>query len=193
MDPFLEIKKVPAVRAVGWRGRLSVWNIDTAFSRLYDRALESRYMFREPALGIRHGGPGFPASFDADYEVLFPLPEDPYGSVPPSEIREIPGATVAAFLHRGPYEWISCTYEKVVDWLRENRYVEAGAPREVFFVAPEPHSGGTQDDMLTEIQIPILLRSPGEMPGEIPGGRAEGRTRDPEPEGESGLPGREAA
>jgi len=30
-----------------------------------------------------------------------------------------------------------------------------GEAREVFFVAPEPHSGGSQDDMLTEIQIPI--------------------------------------
>jgi effector-binding domain-containing protein len=43
----------------------------------------------------------------------------------------------------------------VLDWLRENRYEAAGNTREAFFVAPEPHSGGTQDDMLTEIQIPI--------------------------------------
>ena len=55
----------------------------------------------------------------------------------------------------GAYHWIPCTYEKVLDWLRENRYEIAGKPREVFFVAPEPHSGGTQDDMITEIQIPI--------------------------------------
>jgi effector-binding domain-containing protein len=62
---------------------------------------------------------------------------------------------VASFYHRGPYDWIPCTYEKVLEWLRENRYVVAGEPREVFFVAPEPHAGGTQDDMLTEIQVPV--------------------------------------
>ena len=49
--------------------------------------------------------------------------------------------------------------EKVLDWFRENRYEVAGAPREVFFVAPEPHGGGTQDDMLTEIQVPIRKAS----------------------------------
>jgi len=43
----------------------------------------------------------------------------------------------------------------VLDWLRENRYEATGEAREVFFVAPEPHSGGSQDDMLTEIQVPV--------------------------------------
>ncbi|MGZ8429598.1 MAG: hypothetical protein ACXW4G_09605, partial [Candidatus Deferrimicrobiaceae bacterium] len=62
-------------------------------------------------------------------------------------------------------------YEKVLDWLRENRYEVAGNPREVFFVAPDPHSGGTQDDMLTEIQIPIRLRAAGEDPGPSYGGQ----------------------
>jgi hypothetical protein len=59
----------------------------------------------------------------------------------------------------------------VLDWLRENRYEEAGETREVFFVAPEPHSGGTQDDMLTEIQVPIRLRSGNEDHGGNYGGR----------------------
>ncbi len=155
MTPFHEMRTVPAMRVIGWRGDVSLWGVDTAFSRLYDAALREKMVFREPAIGIRHGGLGPPDPFHSDYEVLFPLVDGFPDSGETLRAREIPGADVAVFVHRGPYEWIACTYEKVLDWLRENRYVEAGAPREVFFVAPEPHGGGSQDDMLTEIQVPI--------------------------------------
>ncbi len=37
-------------------GDVSMWGIDTAFSRLYDKALERKLLFRQPAVGIRHGG-----------------------------------------------------------------------------------------------------------------------------------------
>ncbi len=158
MTPFHEIKTVPAMKVVTWRGDVSLWGIDTAFSRLYDRAVEHKLLFRQPALGIRHDGIGIPEAFHADYEIMFPLAADPSGAVPGTDVRELPEQVVASFVHRGPYHWIGCTYEKVLDWLGENRYEVAGEPREVFFVAPEPHSGGTQDDMLTEIQVPIRER-----------------------------------
>jgi effector-binding domain-containing protein len=155
MTPFHGIKTVPGVKAIGMRGELSLWDVDTAFSRLYDKAMERRLMFRQPAIGVRRGKVRIPDAFRSEYHVLFPLNEDPGAEIPGAEIVELPAAQVASFVHRGPYEWIQCTYEMVVDWLRENRYEPAGEAREVFFVAPEPHSGGSQDDMLTEIQVPI--------------------------------------
>ena len=172
MTPFHEIKKVPAMKVVAWRGSVSLWGIDTAFSRLYDRAVERKLLFRQPAVGIRHEGVRVPDPFHADYEIMFPLTAAPADWEQGTDVKELPGQDVASFVHRGPYHWISCTYEKVLDWLRENRYEVAGEPREVFFVAPEPHSGGTQDDMLTEIQVPIHLRSAGQDPGPSYGGQA---------------------
>jgi effector-binding domain-containing protein len=158
MTPFQEIKSVPEMKAVGVRVDVSVWNVDTAFSRLYDRAMDLKLMFKQPALGIRHEGVGIPDPFHSDYDVLFPLTEDAEEAPPGMKLVTLPREEVASFSHRGPYDWISCTYEKVLDWLRENRYEVAGEPREIFLVAPDPHSGGTQDDMLTEIQVPIRLR-----------------------------------
>jgi effector-binding domain-containing protein len=169
--PFHEIKKVPAMKAIGCRVDVSMREVDTAFSRLYDKAMEHKLLFREPALGIRREGLALPDAFSAGYEVLFPLSGDPAGPVPGTEILSLPEQEVASFIHRGPYHWISCTYEKVLDWLRENRYEVAGEPREVFLVAPEPHSGGTQDDMLTEIQVPVRLRSHEETPSGSYGGQ----------------------
>lgn len=162
MTPFQEIKKVPAMKAVGVRFDASVWNVDTAFSRLYDRAMKDKLMFKQPGLGIRHEGIGVPDPFHSDYEVLFPLTEDAGEPIPGMNVVALPEQEVASFAHRGPYDWIMCTYEKVLDWLRENRYEVAGETREVFLVAPEPHAGGTQDDMLTEIQVPVRRRSAGE-------------------------------
>jgi effector-binding domain-containing protein len=153
--PFHEIKTVPAMKAIACRVDVSLWDVDTAFSRLYDKAMEHKLLFREPAVGIRREGLRMPDAFHADYEVLFPLAGEPPEQVPGTEILDLPEQEVASFVHRGPYDWISCTYEKVLEWLGENRYVVAGEPREVFFVAPDPHAGGTQDDMLTEIQVPI--------------------------------------
>jgi len=155
MTPFHEIKKVPRIKAIGMRGDISLWEVDTAITRLYEKAMEGRLMFRQPALGVRHGEVRIPDAFRSEYHVLFPLNRDPEGEVPGTEVVELPEVEVASFMHRGPYEWIQCTYEKVLDWLRENRYEVAGEAREVFFVAPEPHSGGSQDDMVTEIQVPI--------------------------------------
>ena len=155
MSPFHAIKQVPRIRAIGMRGTMSLWDVDTAFTKLYEKAMQGRMMFREPAVGLRRGGVRIPDTFQSDYQVLFPLNREPERLDPETELVEIPEAEVATFVHRGPYEWIQCTYEKVLDWFRENPYVVAGEPREVFLVAPEPHSGGSQDDMLTEIQVPV--------------------------------------
>jgi len=162
MTPFHELKQTPPRRAIGVRGTFSLWEVDTVLARLYDLAVAHRLVFRQPAIGIRHGAPGVPDPFASDYEVLFPLPGEAQAIAPPgTALREIPGGTVASFFHRGPYEWIPCTYEKVLDWLRENGYEVAGEVREIFFVAPDPHSGGTQDDMLTEIEVPVRARVAG--------------------------------
>lgn len=172
MTPFHGIKRVLPLRAIGVRARMSVWDVDTAFSRLYDLALEHKLMFQQPALGLRHGSLGVPGLFDADYEVLFPLVEEPRAPVPGTHVRTIPGGEVACFVHRGPYEWIPCIYEKVLDWFGRNRYEVAGEAREVFLVAPDPHAGGTQDDMITEIQVPVRRAA-----GEAERGTARGILR----------------
>jgi hypothetical protein len=104
MTPFHEIKKVPAMKVAAWRGDVSMWGIDTAFSRLYDRAMEQKLLFRQPAVGIRHGGVRVPEPFHADYEIMFPLTADPGREVPGIDVKDLPGQEVASFVHRGPYQ-----------------------------------------------------------------------------------------
>jgi effector-binding domain-containing protein len=109
MNPFHEIKKVPAMKVLAWRGTVSLWGIDTAFSRLYEKAVERKILFRQPAVGIRHGGVLVPGPFHADYEVMFPLAADLPAEIPGADVKELPEQQVASFVHRGPYHWIPCT------------------------------------------------------------------------------------
>ncbi|MEK6696989.1 MAG: hypothetical protein AABY98_07520, partial [Candidatus Deferrimicrobiota bacterium] len=92
MTPFHEIKIVPPVKAIGMRGDLSLWDVDTAFGRLYDKAMEGRLMFRQPAIGVRHGEVRIPDAFRSEYHVLFPLNEKPGVEIPGAEIVDLPGA-----------------------------------------------------------------------------------------------------
>jgi len=89
MTPFHEIKIVPPVQAIGMRGDMSLWDVDTAFGRLYDKAMEGRLMFRQPALGVRHGEVRIPDAFRSEYHVLFPLNQDPGVEIPGAEIVDL--------------------------------------------------------------------------------------------------------
>lgn len=160
MSPFQEIKSVLRVRAIGMRGDVSLWNINTIFFRLYEESMRGKLLFRQPSLGLRGGEVRVPDAFHSEYTAMFPLTEDPPALPPGTEIVELPETMVASFFHRGDYEEIGGTYEKVLDWLRENPFRASGDVRELFLVAREPYGGGSQDDMLTEIQVPIKARRP---------------------------------
>ena len=121
--------------------------------------MRRKILFREPALGIRKGELRVPDAFHSDY--IGPVPAGGGSAGAAAGIgdrRDLRRSRVASFFHRGDYEGIQRTYEKVLDWLRENPYEAAGDVRELFLVAPEPHGAGSQDDNLTEIQVPIIER-----------------------------------
>ncbi len=160
MTPLRGSRKFAAMRAIGWRADASPWGVDTAFSRPCGVVPKRMAPIDEPARGMRPGTFPLPDPFRSDHEILIPLIEGFADAGEAAGACERPGgADVAVFVHRGPYARISGTYEKVLDWLRENRYEVAGAPREFFVVAPDPHAGGTGDDMLTEIEVPIRKAS----------------------------------
>ena len=91
MTPFHEIKTVQPVKAIGMRGDMSLWDVDTAIGRLYDKAMEGRLMFREPAIGVRHGAVRVPDAFRSEYHVLFPLNEQPLVEIRAPRSSTCPG------------------------------------------------------------------------------------------------------
>ena len=89
---------------------------------------------------------------DGDIEICVPVP--PGTQVPSDDVewKEIPGATVAATTHRGPYAEISPAYHTVTGWIQDQGHQVAGAPREVYLNDPQMVPA---DELLTEVQFPI--------------------------------------
>ena len=67
-------------------------------------------------------------------------------------IDRIPEA--ACVLHRGPYRTLPKTYATVFKWIDDNGYVTADCPRESYIDGI--WNKDSEDDWLTEIQVPIL-------------------------------------
>ncbi len=68
-------------------------------------------------------------------------------------IRYLPAETVAFAIHRGPYELIGDTYDKLGAWVETNGRTLGGAPREAYLSDPNETA---PEDYLTEVQLPLL-------------------------------------
>ena len=72
---------------------------------------------------------------------------------------ELPGGTVAAVTHLGPYENLRHTWAALTEWMRSQGLEGAGAPWEVYVTDPgaEPDASRWR----TDIFFPIAEATPG--------------------------------
>jgi DNA-binding transcriptional MerR regulator len=71
-----------------------------------------------------------------------------------SSVRELPGATVASFVHHGAFGRISEAYLAILHWVDANEYRQDGPMRELFLRISVPVSRDDESNV-TEIQVPI--------------------------------------
>ncbi len=70
-------------------------------------------------------------------------------------VRELAAARCVTLVHRGPYDELGRSYEKVLSYIK-SRHLEADMPtREVYLKGPGMIFRGNPKNYLTEIQIPI--------------------------------------
>ncbi len=89
---------------------------------------------------------------DADIEVCIPIT----GKVKPSndiKIKYLPEIHVISVLHKGPYQKVGFAYEKILKYLNNQNLIAAGPSRELYLKTPEQID--SEDELLTEIQLPI--------------------------------------
>lgn len=91
------------------------------------------------------------AEGNATLEVALPVSNDIEGS---DEFRlyEIPGGRMAKIIHKGPYNEIGPTYEKLFAWVHQNQKKIVGPLREIYISDP---TTTPPEDILTEIYAPI--------------------------------------
>jgi len=67
--------------------------------------------------------------------------------------HEVPGGLVATVTHRGPYDGLKDTYNRVFGWFTEHGHTFAGPPREIYLNSP---GEVTDDELLTRIEFPAV-------------------------------------
>jgi effector-binding domain-containing protein len=90
---------------------------------------------------------------DADMEPCFPIRKAV--EVEGVSVRELPGGRCISLLHKGPYEELGRSYEKILAYIREKGYQTLLPSREVYIKGPGMILKGNTQKYLTEIQIMI--------------------------------------
>jgi DNA-binding transcriptional MerR regulator/effector-binding domain-containing protein len=88
---------------------------------------------------------------DADFEACMPLRKGK--AVAGISIRELPGGRCISLLHRGPYEELGRSYEKILAFIKEKGYEIIVPTREVYLKGPGMIFRGNPKNYLTEIQM----------------------------------------
>lgn len=90
---------------------------------------------------------------DADFETCMPVRKGE--SKNEITVRELPRQRSVTLLHKGPYDTISRSYNKVLTYIKEQGYEILSPCREVYLKGPGMIFKGNPKKYLTEIQIPV--------------------------------------
>jgi DNA-binding transcriptional MerR regulator/effector-binding domain-containing protein len=109
--------------------------------------------------GVMNGNPfnlyydGEVKETDADIESCFPIRKAK--DVEGVSVRELPGGHCVSLIHKGSYETIGRSYEKVLSYIKEKGYTPQLPSREICIKGPGMIFKGNPENYLTEIQVMI--------------------------------------
>jgi effector-binding domain-containing protein len=144
-------KNVPNIRIAGirWKGRYG----DTG--RYFGRLAKYLYRYLAGKPFNMYYDEGYKEE-DADIESCFPVRDDKEIKAPEDiSIRTLPGGKVVSILHKGPYDQLGRSYEKITLYLKQKNYQVTAPPREIYIKGPGFIFKGNPKNYLTEIQFPI--------------------------------------
>ncbi len=112
-------------------------------------------------LGRFLGGPCFLLHYDteyreddADFEACFPLRRQPTREVPAGiSVRELMGGPCISLLHKGPYEELGRSYQKIISFAKSKNFNIEVPSRELYLKGPGMIFKGNPQSYLTEIQM----------------------------------------
>lgn len=129
--------------------------ISESSSKLYDWVEQEGYQVSGPLLGIYYNAPGEVPDDKLVWELLSPIADDADPSEPDRYglgVKRLKTIQVASTRHKGPYEEMGKTYERLGFWIRQNGYKIAGPSQEVYLSNPEETA---PEELLTEVMLPI--------------------------------------
>ena len=90
---------------------------------------------------------------DADLEACFPVREAK--EIKWISVRELPGGRCVSLIHKGPYEGLRGSYERIFAYVKAKGYKTLLPSREVYIKGPGMILKGNPKRYITDIQIMI--------------------------------------
>lgn len=129
--------------------------IPQAMGQLYGTAAQMGIMPTGMPMAVYFTDPAEVPEAEALWELWAPL-AGPHEPMPADEsgfgIKDIGAETVAFALHKGPYETIDETYDRLGTWATSEGKRIVGPPREIYYSDPNTTPA---EEYLTEVQFPI--------------------------------------
>jgi effector-binding domain-containing protein len=91
---------------------------------------------------------------NADIETCYPVGDMKLAGA--LILHALPGGKCVYLVHKGPYEHLSRSYAKVMDYIQKKKYQVSLPIREIYRKGPGMIFRGNPKNYLTEIQIMIL-------------------------------------
>ena len=88
---------------------------------------------------------------DADFEACLPVRKGK--SADTISVRELAGGHCVSLIHKGPYDTLSRSYEKITAFIKEKGFTVKQPSREVYLKGPGIIFKGKPENYLTEIQM----------------------------------------
>lgn len=146
--------QIAAQRVIGHRVHTSLEDVGAAVASAFGAAAQAAAAAQAPIVG-----PPFIVYHDVidqqtagEIEGCVPVPPGTDGE----GAYDIPAATVASTVHRGPYMEIGPAYEAMAGWLAQHGHEPAGPPREVYLNDPQETP---EEELLTQVQFPIAFHA----------------------------------
>lgn len=88
---------------------------------------------------------------DADFESCFPVKQEVKKEG--IQVHRLEGGRCVALVHRGPYEELGRSYQKLFEYMREKKLEPKSPTREVYLKGPGMIFRGNPKKYLTELQV----------------------------------------
>jgi len=116
------------------------------------QAAQSQNLYPAGAIiGIYYNSPDEVKPEELEWEMGFPVSAQ-VNVLKPLEKKQWKYSPVAAAMHKGAYEETGQTISKILEWMEDNGYVQAGPVLEKYLTMPTPDT--RPEDMRAEIWVP---------------------------------------
>ena len=151
----LESRKPLTIAYIEYIGSYGKIPFGQYMSELYGWAKKNKIMPGFHPMGIFMSDPKKTPPEECRTEIAIPI----YGKGKPEgeiKVRKLPAMKVAAYSHKGPGSEYQNSYNKITEWVKENKYSIAGPAIEVYSKMPETVNG--EMIIYAKIMMPVKKR-----------------------------------